>query len=139
MATSQRKALIVEDDDDIRAVLREILEGAGYAVQEAADGITALDALLASPERRLVMLDNLLPGMDGIRLLTLLEGERAADGSAAGSQPALRHVYVFITASPQKITPEQAERLACLGAPVVAKPFDLATLNAAIERAAQRL
>jgi DNA-binding response OmpR family regulator len=56
--------LIVDDDDGIRASLRVALEDRGYRVSEAQDGETAL-ARLRDTSPDLVVLDLMLPGMDG--------------------------------------------------------------------------
>ena len=45
------RVLVVDDDDDIRLLLRELLERAGYTVDEAEDGRTALRSLFASAAR----------------------------------------------------------------------------------------
>jgi len=62
------RVLIVDDEPGVRKVLRHILTGAGYQVDEAADAFQGLDAL-----DRLVpdalLLDIKMPGMDGIALL----------------------------------------------------------------------
>lgn len=59
------KILIVEDEPDMRAVLRDNLEVEGYEVLEAGDGRQGLEtALSARPD--LVLMDIMLPGMDGI-------------------------------------------------------------------------
>ncbi len=59
------KLLIVEDDDRIRASLRLALREEGYAVEVAADATEALSRFNAE-EPDLVLLDVLLPGMDGL-------------------------------------------------------------------------
>jgi two-component system, OmpR family, alkaline phosphatase synthesis response regulator PhoP len=68
------RILIVEDNPDLAYGLRTGLEIEGYDVQVAEDGETGLDRARAwSPD--LVMLDLMLPGMDGYRVLrTLREG-----------------------------------------------------------------
>lgn len=140
MVTVQREALVVEDDDAIREVLRDLLEGAGFTVREATDGMDAFTILHNTERGLLVLLDYLLPGMDGGDVLAALESDAGAEVSAGdATRPVLRHAYVLLTASPQKITPEMAERLARLGAPIVAKPFDLATLAGAVDEATHRL
>ncbi len=56
--------LVADDDPDIRGLLRELFERAGYAVLDAADGRSALRALYAArPE--LVILDVSMPELDG--------------------------------------------------------------------------
>jgi DNA-binding response OmpR family regulator len=58
------RILVVDDDDDIRGLLRELLVRAGYDVVEAADGLAGLRSLYASPPS-LVILDVAMPAMDG--------------------------------------------------------------------------
>ena len=57
--------LIVEDDDDIRDALADALELAGYRVVSARHGQAALDWLRHSPQPRLILLDLMMPVMDG--------------------------------------------------------------------------
>ena len=58
--------LLVEDEDDLRDSMRDLLEGNGYAVIAARDGREALDALdRADALFCLVLLDLLMPRMNG--------------------------------------------------------------------------
>ena len=66
MTTESHSVLIVEDDEDVRGAYAAYLEGAGYRVVEAADGLDALR------ERRglrdavcLILLDLFMPNMNG--------------------------------------------------------------------------
>jgi two-component system OmpR family response regulator len=61
------KILIVDDDPAIRDVVRFALNRAGFEAVEAADGPAALDAFAAAAPD-LVVLDVLLPGLDGIEV-----------------------------------------------------------------------
>jgi two-component system, OmpR family, phosphate regulon response regulator PhoB len=72
----RRDILVVEDDDQVRAVLVRYLGGKGYQVHQAADGQAALDALAAQPFD-LVLLDIGLPAVDGLDVLRRMR----ADGS----------------------------------------------------------
>ena len=56
--------LIVDDDTDIRNVLRLLLQER-YEVSEAADGSAAVEYLRSSPDTDLVILDVMMPGMNG--------------------------------------------------------------------------
>jgi DNA-binding response OmpR family regulator len=56
--------LVVDDDADMRGLVRQLLERAGYAVHEAADGREALRELFHTPPD-LVLLDVMMPGLDG--------------------------------------------------------------------------
>lgn len=60
----KKKVLVVEDEVDLRMLLREALEKAGYEVCEAGDGQQALD-LAASQNPDLILSDVLMPKMDG--------------------------------------------------------------------------
>jgi DNA-binding response OmpR family regulator len=62
-----RPALIVEDERAIRELLALHLTGAGFAVETAADGSTALRLLQERPFE-LVVLDVMLPGVDGMSI-----------------------------------------------------------------------
>jgi DNA-binding response OmpR family regulator len=61
---SRGHVLVVDDDADIRGLLRELLERQGYQVTEAANGRDGLRALYASPPD-VVLLDVSMPEMDG--------------------------------------------------------------------------
>lgn len=57
--------LIVEDDEDVRFMLRTMLERRGFEVIEAADGLEAIET--AERERpRLILMDGTLPFLDGL-------------------------------------------------------------------------
>ena len=59
------RILIVDDDPDIRKVLSLLLKDS-YFVAEAADGAEAVSYLRANPDTDLVVLDVMMPGMDGL-------------------------------------------------------------------------
>jgi DNA-binding response OmpR family regulator len=62
-----RRAVVVEDDPDIRALLCELLGQSGFTVTEVGDGTAAL-AALAEQDPDLVTLDLNLPDLDGIEV-----------------------------------------------------------------------
>src|SRR5438093_2384819 len=64
-ADGSAPVLIIEDDPDTRAALGELLSGEGYEVATAADGQEGLRRLRAPPRPCLVLLDLMLPHMDG--------------------------------------------------------------------------
>lgn len=72
----QRSVLIVDDEPTIVEVVARYLERAGYATRTAANGQQALDA--AARERPdLVVLDLMMPGMDGLRVMRRLRDQAA--------------------------------------------------------------
>jgi DNA-binding response OmpR family regulator len=66
-----RRVLVVDDDDDIRLLLEELLRGAGYAVETAQDGRVALRAFHENPAD-VVVLDLSMPELDGFETLERL-------------------------------------------------------------------
>lgn len=73
-----REILVVEDDPDINNLLRAVMERAGHRAVQAFSGSEALLRLEASTPD-LVLLDLMLPGMDGPELLERMRGERGLD------------------------------------------------------------
>lgn len=64
-ALADARILIVEDEPDLQTLLRAILVEAGYKIQLASDGSSAVDIVSAS-EPDLILLDWILPRMDGL-------------------------------------------------------------------------
>jgi CheY-like chemotaxis protein len=64
-AGSERRILIVEDDVDVRDALVQVLEFEGYRVTSATNGAEALAELRAGAPPGLILLDLMMPVMDG--------------------------------------------------------------------------
>ena len=67
MQTLTKSVLIVDDDPDIRANIKDILDDLGYNTDAAEDGYTALEKMRAKPFD-VALLDYKMPGMDGVTL-----------------------------------------------------------------------
>lgn len=61
----QCKILVVEDDDDIRDSLKELLEEEGYRIDTATNGRQALTQLQGPDRPHVILLDLMMPEMDG--------------------------------------------------------------------------
>jgi CheY-like chemotaxis protein len=61
--------LVVDDDDDLRETIRDVLRDEGYTSAGAANGAEALGYLGTSPMPSLILLDLSMPVMDGIAFL----------------------------------------------------------------------
>ena len=110
--TRGARILAVDDEPAILEILSAILAAAGYEVETAPDGQTALRRLDAQ-RFDAVLSDIHMPGLDGIGLYQALV-ER---------QPHLARRFVFITGS--ALTPEARTFVAETGIRVLEKPFNL--------------
>jgi DNA-binding response OmpR family regulator len=115
--------LVVEDDAAIRRGVVDMLRYNGYAVHEAPDGRAGLDLALAV-DADLILLDIMMPHMDGMQVLTELRKARPA-------QP-----VIFLTARGEE---EDRVRGLRLGADdYVVKPFGIDELIARVEAVLRR-
>ena len=121
------KVLVVDDDDDIRTIVRlSLSEVGGMEVEEAADGGSAVDAAL-DERPDLILLDVMMPGMDGVQTLAALR-----------SHPSLSQIpVVFLTA---KALQSEIDRLLSFDvAAVFVKPFDPLTLAMRLRDVSRRV
>jgi CheY-like chemotaxis protein len=123
------RVLIVDDDSAIRELLREALEEEGYVVEESTDGNACLAALRASQEGMVVLLDQLMPKLDGMGVLRALRKD---------PQLASRHAFILLTAR-SRVSMPMGEDLSARVVSVVRKPFELEALLEAVAHAASRI
>lgn len=117
--------LIVDDDPDILQFVRVNLELEGFTVTTAGDGREALDKVLASPPN-LVLLDIMMPRMDGLTALRRLRSHPAASNTSV----------ILLTA---RGLPEDRVRGLELGADdYITKPFDVSELVARVKAVLRR-
>ncbi|HVC87177.1 MAG TPA: response regulator transcription factor [Gaiellaceae bacterium] len=119
---ARHRVLVIDDDPDIRLLLRELLERGGYTVDEAVDGKEGLRRLFANPPA-LVILDVTMPDLDGYQTL-----ERIRDLSEV---PVL-----MLTARSQEL--EKVRGLAAGADDYVAKPFGRQELLARVQALLRR-
>jgi DNA-binding response OmpR family regulator len=120
--SARLRVLVIDDDADIRLLLRQLLERAGFAVDEAADGKTGLRQLFANVPS-LVILDVSMPDLDGYQTL-----ERIRDLSDV---PVL-----MLTARTQEL--EKVRGLSAGADDYVAKPFGRQELLARVQALLRR-
>lgn len=109
--------LIVEDNPDIRATLRQLFEMEGFEVELAADGEDALRRLDPAGPPCLILLDLAMPRMDGWQFLAELHGR---DGALAQTP------VVVLSAQCDDATAQDLKHR--FGCRVVAKPAPIRTL-----------
>lgn len=115
-----KRILVVEDDDDIRDVLREVLAAEGYQVDLARDGLDAFGQLQAGDHASLILLDMMMPRMDGEAFLTSLKG-----------RPELAGVHVIVISGNAQAR-DRAQELAAEACLV--KPFEIDDLLGVVQR-----
>lgn len=114
------RILLIEDNLSFRYALSEALLSSGHAVTAAPNGKEAL-TLLPSVDPELIIMDIVMPEMDGIEVLVALRTRRppvkVLAMSAGGQRPAREYLHLAKLLGATK---------------VLAKPFDLATLRDAV-------
>ena len=78
MSSADHCILVVDDDDELRPVLQQILVHSGYRVYTARNGLEALGAV-HELKPCLIVLDLMMPVMDGWQFLAELESSRGSD------------------------------------------------------------
>ncbi len=64
--------LVVEDEEHIRQIIKYNLELEGFKVQVAEDGATGFEMAHSDPKPTVILLDWMMPGMDGMQVLLAL-------------------------------------------------------------------
>ena len=115
-----RKVLLVDDEDSLRRVVKDLLERDGYIVSEARDGVQALDQVdRVGPD--IIVLDLNMPGLDGYGVLSHLR-----------SRPATADIPVIVLTA--KSDEDNEVRVFELGADdFLTKPFRARALSARLE------
>ena len=122
--------LVIEDDPETRDVIRLILEHNGYSVLEAYDGVSGLRHLRTHAAPLVVVLDWILPRMDGLEILRKL----AVDMSLAR-----RHVFILATALYDAPELRLSDLPPEVSISVLGKPFDMDRLLRAVADAAKQI
>lgn len=116
------RVLVVDDDRSVRSVLRTLCEFEDWTVAEAADGQEALAALAEPPPPHLVLLDLMMPGIQGLDVLRRIRAEARLDDVAV----------VVVSAKADPLTTRLAREAGA--ADYVTKPFDPDTITTICQR-----
>lgn len=118
MTQEMKKILVVEDNQDVRDLVVQILNSDGFNVFAAVDGENAL-AILNSNLVDLVLLDVMMPGISGLEVLTEIR---------TGSNKKIREVPVMMMTAKSGI--EDIDQALALGAnSYIVKPFRGVTIR----------
>lgn len=115
------RILVIEDEDQMRKLLRQVLEDAGYEVEEASDGLEGIGLYRENPAD-LIITDMIMPKKEGMEIILDLKLEfpevkiiAISGGGRVGPEPYLQVAEGF-----------GAER-------VFMKPFDIKALLEAVK------
>jgi CheY-like chemotaxis protein len=118
--TSRRDVLIVDDDPDIRDAVGECLRYEGYDVHSAADGRDALDRLEYGLRPDVILLDLMMPVLNGFDVLEALK-----------SRPEWKSIPVVIVSANRGYEAEDLSGAVS----ILRKPVNVDRLIAAVEQA----
>jgi two-component system, NtrC family, response regulator AtoC len=118
--SSPGNILVVDDEPHMLRYMRTLLEVESFQVETAASGIEALELVQKEPVPDLVLLDVVMPGLDGLQTLERLHEVR----------PGLKVIMLSCVSDPRTVV--QAIRLGAQD--YLPKPFHEADLNAIIRR-----
>jgi CheY-like chemotaxis protein len=116
-----KRVLVIEDDQDIREAVAEVLAADGYEVTAAANGLEGLREARARPPS-LIVLDLMMPTMNGWQFR-----------EAQKREPALADIPVIVISAYCDIEGPRLDEAARFP-----KPFDLMTLLLAVDKFAAR-
>jgi CheY-like chemotaxis protein len=119
----RRRVLVIDDQPGFRAFLQRILEVDGYRVEVADDGDSGLQVLASAPEPCVVLVDLLMPRVNGITFIARL---RARFGST-------RFPVIVISALFGNESAEPPDFPGVRG--VIGKPFEPGVVRAAVQHA----
>lgn len=121
---SQAHILVVDDDHDICATLETLFVREGYQVEVVHDGRAALTRLVSSPSPFIVLLDIMMPTLDGIGVLEIVRGDRELRA---------QHSFIVMTALNRQLPAAIEQMIAQYHIPLIRKPFDVYDLVAHVE------
>jgi two-component system, cell cycle response regulator DivK len=120
-----KRILLVEDTEDNRQIVRDLMESAGYDLIEAEDGAAGV-AMAVEHRPDLILMDIQLPGMDGYEACRQIK-----------AHPDLRHIPIIAVTS-YALSGDEEKGLASGCDGYVAKPFSprelLAKMNVFLDR-----
>jgi DNA-binding response OmpR family regulator/curved DNA-binding protein CbpA len=122
-SSSKGLVLVVEDNDDVRDIITIYLRRNGYAISEASDGVAALETL-ATIQPDLVLLDVLLPQLDGIEVLKQMR-----------SSSRTRHLPVIMMSAVLQTRDLKTETDRLNVRAFLQKPFQMRTLVESVNQA----
>jgi len=119
------RVLVIDDEEQVRTLIREVLEGAGHEVMEAGNGREAMKLYEANPTN-VVITDLVMPEQDGLEIIRELRRRFPAVKiiAVSGAQQKLNLDLLYV-----------AEKLGALR--TLEKPFEIRKLVALVEELLQ--
>ncbi len=115
----KKRVLIIDDEEDIQAVIQALLETSEYEIDSAENGQVALEKLQGEVKPDIVLLDLMMPQMSGYTLLNELHSR------------GLHTAFSIIVMSADVFTKQQMDRMVVKA--FISKPFDVNELQQMVE------
>jgi two-component system response regulator MprA len=115
------RVLLIEDDADVRTTLADILELEGFQVAWCEDGAAAIERLRQGERPDVILLDLMMPQMDGWQFRATQEAD-----------PALAQIPVVVLSAQGGLTADQVQRLHASS--FLRKPIEVGQLVDALSR-----
>ena len=115
----KKRVLIIDDEQDIQAVIQALLETSEYELDSAENGQVALEKLQGEVKPDIVLLDLMMPKMSGYTLLNELHSR------------GMHTAFSIIVMSADVFTKQQMDRMGVKA--FITKPFDVNELQQMIE------
>ncbi len=115
----KKRVLVIDDEEDIQAVIQALLETSDYELDSAENGQIALEKLQGEVKPDIVLLDLMMPQMSGYTLLNELHNR------------GLHSAFSIIIMSADVFTKQQMDRMGVKA--FISKPFDVNELQQMIE------
>ena len=118
-----KTVLIVDDDESMRKIMSRRIAQWGYSVATAADGAEAIQRAGAQPPPDIVLLDIMMPGLDGLEVC-----RRLTQGASTRNIP-----VILISAKASQVSGEQVAAAGAFAS--LQKPYDPSDLQRRIAEA----
>jgi len=124
MINKQKRILVIEDDESVQNIVKELLELLDYTVLTATNGEIGIELSLANKPDA-ILCDVMMPTIDGFEVLQKIKADKSTKDIP----------FIFLTAKADSQLVEKGLRAGAIF--YIAKPFTIEELSSALETAFQ--
>ncbi|MCW3073145.1 MAG: response regulator [Flaviaesturariibacter sp.] len=120
--TADKKVLIIDDDSRNIFALKAVLKAKGYSIVSATEAREGINILLADATIKVVLMDMMMPDIDGYEAISMIRNNSAIAGS------------IIIAVTAQAMVGDKEKCLAAGANDYVSKPVDIDALSGLLNR-----